>query len=161
MVAAQMCEVLNANFQEKTHTKLFSFENLQKYHQNPFKTTQPHKKRYCIPISLYSNNCITFQLILSGDIETNSGPNQRVTCCEKIIRKNSSRYDCQVCRDSTHVKCLNNTLLSRTVLKVNQWTCICCFSVELPFRNTRDLFDVTNNENLDDTIPSNLHLSQS
>ena len=98
MVAAQMCEVLNANSQEETYTKLFSFENLRKYHQNTFKTTQPRKKRYCAPISLYSNHCITFQLILSGDIETNPGPNQRVTCsiCEKTIRKNSSRYDCQV-----------------------------------------------------------------
>ena len=55
--------------------------------------------------------------------------------------------------NSTHVRCLNNTFLSRTVLKVNQWTCSCCFSVELPFHNTRDLFDPTNNEDLDDTIP--------
>ena len=71
MITAQMCEISSVNFQAKTHNKLFSSVALQKHRTN----TKTRKKRYCAPISLYSNHCITFQLIISGDIETNPGPN--------------------------------------------------------------------------------------
>ena len=46
------------------------------------------KRRSTTPILLYQNHCATFNIILSGGIETNQGP---VTCtfCEKSVRKNS------------------------------------------------------------------------
>ena len=122
---------------------------------------QQNNARKDTPISLYSNHFVKFQLALSGDIETNHRPEQHLSCsfCEKSVRKNS-RYDCQVCRDSTHTKCLDSkTLIIRTVFKVNQWTCSHCLSVELPFHNIRDiLYDENNNRmNLDDTVPFEQH----
>ena len=127
------------------------------HHENN-KTTQ---EKILSPISLYSNHFVKFQLALSGDIEINHRPEQHLSCsfCEKSVRKNS-RYDCQVCRDSTHTKCLDSkTLIIRTVFKVNQWTCSHCLSVELPFHNIRDiLYDENNNRmNLDDTVPFEQH----
>ena len=100
------------------------------------------KRRYTAPISLYNNHHITFRLLLSGDVELNPGPNQRNVCniCEKTIRKNSSRFDCAVCKDSTHVKCTKINTPHRLLHKINQWTCYRCFSTELPFHNERSLY---------------------
>jgi len=149
MVSAQICEVLSVNSQRETHNNLFSSVNLQKHHGTTSKT-HARKKRYCAPISLYSNHCISFKLILSVDIETNPGPNQRISCSiyEKTIRKNFSRYDCQVCKESTYAKCLKKIC----DVKVNHWTCSRCISVELPFHNTRDMFDKINPNILNDTL---------
>ena len=45
------------------------------------------KRKYTAPILLYQNHCATFNIIQSGDIETNPGPNT-CTICEKTVRKN-------------------------------------------------------------------------
>ena len=89
-----------------------------------WKTCSQKRKRYTAPICLYKNHCITFQLLLSGDIELNPGPNQNISCsaCEKTIRKNTPRFDCRVCKDATHAKCTTTTTPHRLLQKVNYWT---------------------------------------
>ena len=56
----------------------------------------PNKRRYCAPINLYANHSAMFQLIISGDIETNSGP---VNCdsCQKTVRSNQRQLVCENC----------------------------------------------------------------
>lgn len=74
--------------------------------------SQSNKRRFCAPITIYANHSATFQLIISGDIETNPGPTIRVVCpvCQKTVRKNSYRLECKVCLNITHVKCILRTL---------------------------------------------------
>ena len=56
----------------------------------------PNKRRYCAPINLYANHSAMFQLIISGDIETNPGP---VNCdsCQKTVRSNQRQLVCENC----------------------------------------------------------------
>ena len=96
-----------------------------------------NKRRFCAPINLYTNHSATFQLIISGDIETNPGP---IACpvCTKTVRTNSYRLECKVCHHTTHVKCMYRTV-KNFVNKLNQWTCHDCLLAELPFFEVRDL----------------------
>ena len=69
-------------------------ENTTDIRQNvKFTSVRQHggKRRSTGPILLYHNHVATFQLLLSGDIETNPGP---VTCtlCRKTVRRNSLQY---------------------------------------------------------------------
>ena len=107
----------------------FEISRLQKQH---------HHKRYNALILLYSNHVATFQLELSGDVETIPGP---VSCnfCEKTVRKNSRQLICTTCEDSSHVKCHNLSLTINTVEKVTVWTCHRCLCSVLPFHNTRQI----------------------
>jgi len=109
-----------------------------------FSPPQQHvsRKRFSAPILLYHNHVATFQLVLSGDVETNPGP---INCiiCQKTVRKNSLQLHCTTCKDSSHVKCHKN--LSRTIntiQKVTEWTCHHCLCSELPFHNTRTIEEV-------------------
>ena len=64
----------------------------------------PNKRRYCAPINLYANHSAMFQLIISGDIETNPGP---VNCdsCQKTVRSNQRQLVCENCFSKSHIKC--------------------------------------------------------
>lgn len=97
---------------------------------------QFNKRRFCAPINIYANHSATFQLVISGDIETNPGPTIRVACpiCQKTVRKNSYHLECKVCLNSTHVKCIHRTVKNFTD-KHSLWTCTNCLLTELPFNN--------------------------
>ena len=96
------------------------------------------RKRFCAPITLYSSHHATFQLIISGDIETNPGPNIRLACtvCEKTVRKNSYHLECKVCRNLSHAKCIHRNFNTKNYKsKCTLWTCHNCLFTELPFCN--------------------------
>ena len=76
-------------------------------------------------IHYYPNSMASFQLLLSGDIELNPGPDsdsssqqknkqQRTsrsfsticTECRKTVRRNQKRFVCDVCKDFIHASCL-------------------------------------------------------
>lgn len=123
--------LLRCNAENKANTE-------QKY---SFSAVKQHggKRRYTAPILLYQNHCATFNIILSGDIETNPGP---VTCtiCQKTVRRNSIQFRCSTCKDSLHAKCLKKNFINTNSLqKVKQWTCHLCLCAELPFHGTRNI----------------------
>ena len=129
MLILAVC-LLCCNAKKTTQTEQnFKISRLQKH---------PHRKRYTAPILLYSNHVATFQLELSGDVETIPGP---VSCnfCENTVRKNSRQLICATCEDSSHVKCHNLSLTINTVEKVTVWTCHRCLCSVLPFHNTRQI----------------------
>lgn len=105
-----------------------------------------HRKRYTAPILLYNNHVATFQLELSGDVETNPGP-VSCTLCAKTVRKDSCQLFCATCKASSHVKCHKN-LTIKTVQKVTVWTCHCCLWSVLPFYNSRTI-DKTSTNHVD------------
>jgi len=80
--------------------------------------------------------------MISGDIEINPGP---VTCqqCEKNVRKNSKRLECEVCKEFVHQKCLKNAVINMKYQQTSyKWTYTkCAFSI-LPFHNVRDILTV-------------------
>ena len=121
--------LLRCNAENKAKTeKKYSFSAIKQH---------GGKRRYTAPILLYQNHCATFNIIQSGDIETNPGP---VTCtiCQKTVRKNSIQFRCSTCKDSLHAKCLKkNFTNTNTLQKVKQWTCHLCLCAELPFHGTR------------------------
>ena len=108
-----------------------------------FSSIRYGRRRYTAPILLYHNHIATFQIILSGDVETNPGP---VTCplCQKTVRKNSLQFCCSVCKDTTHAKCHKSFSKAQTTTqKVMSWTCYRCLCSELPFHGTRNIDDHT------------------
>ena len=115
----------------------FSFQNKDFFRRRQYNN---NKRRFCAPINLYANHSATFQLIISGDIETNPAP---VPCpeCAKTVRINSYRLECKVCYQSTHVKCIYRTV-KNFPNKQNQWTCHNCLLTVLPFFGVRDLTDI-------------------
>ena len=127
--------------------------------QNKIQRLQQHfrRKRYTAPILLYHNHTATFQLELSGDIETNPGP---ISCnlCEKTVRKNSRQLHCSTCKESSHVKCHKNISLTiNTVQKVTVWTCHRCLCSVLPFHNTRTIDETpADSQAVDDLIDQHL-----
>ena len=117
---------------------------IQNIRQNvKFTSVRQHadKRRYTGPILLYHNHDATFQLLLSRDIETNPGP---VTCtlCQKTVRRNSLKFLCTTCKDSTHVKCIKKNISStHRARKIMEWTCRRCLCSELPFHCARNIDD--------------------
>ena len=127
-------------------SKTSKFQDLKKH---------SHRKRYTAPILLCSNHVATFQLELSGDVETNPGP---VSCnfCEKTVRKNSCQLFYATCKGSSHVKCHKN-LTIKTLQKVTVWTCHRCVWSVLPFYNSRT-FDETPTDHQDvDTVDHHIN----
>ena len=73
-----------------------------------------------------------FQLIISGDIETNPGP---VNCdsCQKTVRSNERQLVCENCFSKSHMKCSVKITLNGP--KIQTWTCHVCTNRLLPFHN--------------------------
>ena len=92
----------------------------------------PNKRRYCAPINLYANHSAMFQLIISGDIESNPGP---VNCdsCQKTVRSNQRQLVCENCFSKSHMKCSVKIILNGP--KIRTWTCHVCTNRLLPFHN--------------------------
>ena len=103
------------------------------------------RKKRSAPILYYSSHSARFQLLISGDVETNPGP---TTCgiCERTVRKNSHQNECSQCFTKAHSKCIT----TQSSLNTN-WMCTQCTNTLLPFFNSRDLVEnpitnVPNNE---------------
>ena len=92
----------------------------------------PDKRRYCALINLYANHSAMFQLIISGDIETNPGP---VNCdsCQKTVISNQRQLVCENCFSKSHMKCSVKIILNGP--KIQTWTCHVCTNRLLPFHN--------------------------
>ena len=93
------------------------------------------RKKRSAPILYYSNHSARFQLLISGDVETNPGP---TTCgiCERTVRKNSHQNECSQCFTKAHSKCIT----TQSSLNTN-WMCTQCTNTLLPFFNSRDLVE--------------------
>ena len=104
-------------------------------------------KRTKSNVQYYSNCTAMYKLILSGDIETNSGPGLRKPKCQvydKTVRCSQKRLVCEHCLEMCHVKCSNRQLNQYASNKVYEWTCLNCVYTALPFYNRRNLdFDST------------------
>ena len=103
------------------------------------------RKKRSAPILYYPNHSARFQLLISGDVETNPGP---TTCgiCERTVRKNSHQNECSQCFTKAHSKCIT----TQSSLNTN-WMCTQCTNTLLPFFNSHDLVEnpitnVPNNE---------------
>ena len=105
---------------------------------------KPLSKVACIKrtksrILYYSNTTATFNLILSGDVESNPGPGFCPKCakCEKTVNKNHKRLVCSVCRESVHAKCIKQFDLKTINARTPKfYTCNSCLFTELPFAKT-------------------------
>ena len=126
VVCLLQCNAENKAITEKKHS---------------FSAVKQHggRRRYTAPILFYQNHCATFNITLSGDIETNPGPGT-CTIFQKTVRKNSTQFRCSTCKDSLHAKCLKkNFVNTNSQQKVKQWTCRLCLCAELPFHGTRSI----------------------
>ena len=111
-------------------------------------------KRSKLPSIYYANTSATCNLILSGDIEINSGPGfsePKCTVCGKVVKINNKRLICSMCFDVVHTKCSkqpsNHTIQSRIP---HYYTCNRCLRTELPFFNVSNLdssYDMCNTAN--------------
>ena len=110
----------------------------------PPKSMLAFQTRYCAPINLYANHSAMFQLIISGDIETNPGP---VNCdsCQKTVRSHRKQLVCENCFSKSHMKCSVKIILNGP--KIQTWTCHVCTNRLLPFHNV----------SIDETIEERSH----
>lgn len=118
-------------------------------------------KRCNARISYYPNSCKTFQLILSGDVELNPGPQMRsghstlnnkkqksitaapkCSLCIKGVGSNRKRLYCDICKGFTHANCANistNFQIKITAKSAVDWTCNNCTLSQMPFSKICDL----------------------
>ena len=127
------------------------------------------KSRTCY----YANSCATFQIVLSGDIESNPGPVFRdgyktlslndpkpiksapkCKLCDKGVGTNRKRLICIVCMGLTHISCSTmsqeNQKKARSAHPI-KWTCNTCLLSTLPFAKERDL-DPSENLIIDESL---------
>ena len=100
-------------------TKTLSFEDLLRTAElePQYRSLPPLKnkiKRAKSRIVYFSNTVATYNVILSGDIETNTGPGLRsrkkipkCTVCWKGVGANRKRFECEKCFNLTHINCIN------------------------------------------------------
>ena len=125
-------------------------------------------KRSKRPCLYYSNSSATFHCPLEGDLvfKLNPGPTRNnnncraslslstrsktssaAVCpqCEKTVRRNQKRLLCEVCKDSTHVRCtvFADACKFIRVSEPRTWTCSKCSLSELPFHGCRNLLDMS------------------
>jgi len=124
----------------KRHNNTFSAKSFVKHPR----LTPRNKPRWSAPIGYYANHVSTYKLMISGDIEVNPGP---VICqeCQKTVRKNSKRLECEVCKEFVHQKCLKDAVINMTNQQTS-WTCSLCAFSTLPFHNVRDILTVQSQE---------------
>ena len=90
----------------------------------------------------YSNSTATLNIILSGDIQVNSGHGSnapKCSACKKTVKCNQKRFICGKCFDVTHGKCL---YFQRLVLNYRVpccWNCNKCLHTVLPFFKSSSL----------------------
>jgi hypothetical protein len=108
-------------------------------------------------IPYYANSLAGFQIILSGDVESNPGPNrlnasksQRASRpqypeCSKPVRRISKQYLCTMCKSLTHLKCANVSAKTTfpNATEPKPWRCSHCLLSNLPFYSVRDLAELS------------------
>ena len=135
-------------------TKTLSFEDLliTDELEPQYRSLRPLKnkiKRAKSRIVYYSNTVATYNVILSGDIETNPGPGLRsrnklpkCTVCWKGVGANRKRFECERCLNLTHINCTNISKSQQkqyTAKSTYKWTCYDCTLSLLPFYKQRDV----------------------
>ena len=135
-------------------TKTLSFEDLliTDELEPQYRSLRPLKnkiKRAKSRIVYYSNTVATYNVILSGDIETNPGPNLRsrnkipkCTVCWKGAAANRKHFECERCFNLTHRNCKNISKSRQkqyTAKSGYKWTCYDCTLSLLPFYKQRDV----------------------
>ena len=114
------------------------------YHQKSCRRFNERKK-WSSPIQYYPNSISTFKLLISGDVESNPGPNV-CKICDRTVRVNSKRLECDVCKSQTHLKCIKGTTFVIPNSRIPaHWTCFNCLLSTLPFFNVRDFDSVNDN----------------
>ena len=136
--------IINDNLHSVSH--ITKERNLQRYNKI---------RRSKLLIIYYANTSATFNLILSGDIEINPGPDfspSKCTVCGNVVKINNKRLICSTCFDAIHAKCCkqpsyhNNLRSKDTTL----YTCNRCLHTQLPFFNVSNLdssYDMCNTAN--------------
>ena len=99
---------------------------------------------------------MSYNLILSGDVELNPGPRSNVknnaakcSICNKAVGTNRKRVKCEIWQHLTNVSCLNisKTQQKKYIVKtIPLDTCTACTLTELPFHNTRNLHEILDKE---------------
>lgn len=111
------------------------------------------RRKWTSPIQYYPNSTNTFRLLISGDVETNPGPTSCQTC-NKTVKINSKRVECEVCLSLNHQRCIKGTVFCIPNSRIPaKWTCPACLLISLPFRCVRDI-DVLSQpvNNIDDQL---------
>ena len=123
-----------------------TYETFLKY-KEPVKCYCASKiKRAKTSIIYYNNSIVTFNIILSGDMEQNPGPGlPKPKCprCDKTVRCNQKRLICQLCLDVVHANCVNLKHHVRNSIDAKSWTCNDCLFHVSPFQNYDDTIDET------------------
>ena len=125
---------------------------------NGYNSAETKIKRMKSRVCYYANSDATFNIVLSGDIESNPGPAPKCTECDKGVGTNRKRLQCIKCLSFTHATCSTisksqqNRMNSRTVV---DWTCPNCTLSQLPFFTTRniDLNQTSPFDDLNDSLP--------
>ena len=137
-------------------TKTLSFEDLliTDELEPQYRSLRPLKnkiKRAKSRIVYYFNTVTAYNVILSGDIETNLGPGLRslnklpkCTVCWKVVGANHKRFECERCLNLTHINCTNiskskSQQKQYTSKSTYKWTCYDCTLLLLPFYKQRDV----------------------
>ena len=134
--------------------KALSFKDLLRFDEfePQYRSLQPLKnmiKRAKSRIVYYSNTHATYNVILSGDIETNPGPGLRsrnkipkCAVCGKGAGVNSKPFECERCLNLTCINCTNISKSQQKQCKAKsayKWICHDCTLSLLPFYKKRDV----------------------
>ena len=158
MVCEAIGVIFSCNINGKPCIEQFSAETSTKCHSK-----SRHRKKWSSPICYYANSPNTFRLLISGDIEPNPGP--ICSTCNKTVRINSRRLECEICRNQTHQKCAQVSSVNIPNARTPAvWTCFTCSLSYLPFFHVRDLNTienvmVDNLEPTDQTMTDDPHLN--
>ena len=133
-------------------------ENKQQQQRKRFVRVSSNRTFYSAPIVYYSNHLCRFQLLLSGDIETNPGPTL-CTSCNKTVRINSKRVECTTCKGQQHLKCCKSAAINVQSARIPAtWTCHSCLLSTLPFFGVRDILHTNAEQDDEQFIPESLQL---
>ena len=123
-------------------------------------------KRAKSRIVYYSNNVVTYTVMVSRDTETIPGPGlrshnkiPRCTVCWKGVGANCKCFEWEKCFNLNHIICKNISKTQQkqyTTKSVCKWTCYDFTFLLLPFYKQRDVESVFKNGNFFNTHKNNL-----
>ena len=134
-------------------TKTLSFEDLLRTEElepqyGSLRLLNNKIKRAKSRIVYCSNTVATYNVILSGDIETNPWPGllsrnktPKWTVCWKGVEANRKRFECERCFNLNHINCTNISKSQQkqyTAKSTYKWTCYDCTLSLLPFYKQRN-----------------------
>ena len=109
-------------------------------------------------VQYYANSIACFQIVLSGDVESNPGlkanesdkskslPPNRPQCteCSKTVRSTGKRFLYTIRMSLTHLRCANVKITFLNATEPKLWTCSHCVLSNMPYHTVRDLDEVFN-----------------